>query len=110
MLAGEVLVRELLAVDGLATSALYICKLLSSCGGRMVSYVSTSEVTTLKHELRNNTVEGRTRVSEALLAGAKSTEVLGSLRDYIVVEDEVDATRLLCRVSGQLCQGKEGWG
>ena len=30
-------------------------------------------------------------VSEALLAGAESTEVLGRLGDYIVVELEVDA-------------------
>jgi len=42
-------------------------------------------------------VEGRTSVSEALLAGAESTEVFGSLWDYIIVKVEVDATGLLCR-------------
>ena len=59
-------------------------------------YVATGEVTALKHELRNDAVECRASVSEALLAGAKSTEVLSSLGDYIIVEDEVDATGLLC--------------
>ena len=57
-------------------------------------YVATGEVTALKHELRDNAVEGRTSVSEALLAGAESTEVLGSLGNDIIVEDKVDATRL----------------
>jgi hypothetical protein len=54
-------------------------------------YVATGEVTALKHELRDNAVEGRTSISEALLAGAESTEVLSGLWDYIVVEVEVDA-------------------
>ena len=58
-------------------------------------YVATGEVTALKHELRNDAVECRASVSEALLAGAKSTEVLSSLWDYIIVEVEVDAALLL---------------
>jgi len=73
----EVLVCEFLAVDGLATSA-----------------IATSEVSTLQHELRNDAVELATLVSEALLASAESTEVLGSLWDYIVIEVEVDTTPL----------------
>jgi hypothetical protein len=69
----------------------------SNCDMFMITgtYVATSEVTTLKHELRDDAVEGRASVSEALLAGAKSAEVLGSLRDNVVVEEEVDATGLL---------------
>ena len=59
-------------------------------------YVATGEVTALKHELRDNAVEGRISVAEALLAGAESTEVLGGLWDLFIVEDEVDATGLLC--------------
>jgi len=78
VLSNEVLIGELLTVDGLATGA-----------------VATGEVTSLKHELRNDTVESRTRVSETLLAGAESTEVLGSLWDDVVIKDEVDATGLL---------------
>ena len=42
-------------------------------------------------------MERRTSISEALLAGAKSTEVLSGLWDYVIVEVEVDATLLLCR-------------
>jgi hypothetical protein len=60
-------------------------------------YVATGEVTALKHELRDDAVEGRASISEALLAGAKSTEVLSGLWDYIIVEVEVDAALLLCR-------------
>jgi hypothetical protein len=59
--------------------------------------VTTSEVTTLQHELRDDAVERRALVAEALLAGAESTEVLGSLGDYIIVEIEVDASSVGCR-------------
>lgn len=70
------------------------------------AYVATSEVTTLKHELRNDAVEGRARISETLLASAESTEVLSSLWDYIIVEVEVDATGLLCwSLKRQLLEG-----
>jgi hypothetical protein len=52
MLELEVLVRELLAVDGLAPSAITI-----------------SKVTPLNHEVLDNTVKGRTFISEVFLAG-----------------------------------------
>jgi len=71
----EVLIRELLTVDRLATRA-----------------IAASEVTALQHELRDDSVERGPFVAEALLAGAEGTEVLGSLGDYIVVEIEVDST------------------
>lgn len=51
----EVLIGELLAVDGLAASSVTIC-----------------EITTLDHELLDDTVEGRALISEALLAGSQS--------------------------------------
>lgn len=73
----EVLIGELLAVDGLATSA-----------------VATGEVTTLKHELRDDTVEGRALVAEALSTGAQLLKVLGGLGDDFVVEGEVNHTLL----------------
>lgn len=73
----EVLVRELLAVDRLATSA-----------------VATGEVTSLEHELGDDTVEGRALVAEAGSTGAKILEVLGGLGDDVVVEGEVNDTRL----------------
>jgi len=74
----EVLVGELLAVDGLAAGA-----------------VATGEVTALKHELRDDTVELAALVAEALLAGAERTEVLGGLGDDVVEELKVDAARAL---------------
>jgi len=70
----EVLIGEFLTVDGLAAST-----------------VATSEVTTLKHELRDDTMELRACVAKALLTGAQSPEVLGGLWDYIIVKEEVDA-------------------
>jgi hypothetical protein len=60
-------------------------------------YIATGEITTLKHEVGNNTVEGRILIAEALLAGAESSEVLGGLGDVFVVEDKVDAAGLVCQ-------------
>jgi len=60
----EVLVREFVAVDALAASA-----------------VALGEVTALDHELLDDTVEVGALVAEALLAGSKGTEVLSSLRE-----------------------------
>ena len=58
-------------------------------------YVATGEVTALKHELRDDAVEGRASVSETLLAGAESAEVLSSLWDQIIVETENYAPKIL---------------
>jgi hypothetical protein len=52
MLELEVLIRELLAVDGLAPGAVTVC-----------------EISALNHEVLDNTVKGRTFISELLLAG-----------------------------------------
>jgi hypothetical protein len=96
----EVLVGELLAVDGLSTSALLgkcVSAPLSTAGVCVVfSYVATGEVTTLKHELGDHTVELGAGVAEALLAGAESAEVLSGLGDNIIVEGEVDAAGASC--------------
>ena len=53
--------------------------------------VAASEVTALKHEVRDHTVELRVGVTKSFLTGAESTEVLGGLGDYIVIQEEVDA-------------------
>lgn len=58
--------------------------------------IATGEVATLKHELRDDSVELATLVAKSLFTGAESTEVLGSLGDYIVVEVEVDTSALGC--------------
>jgi len=59
------------------------------------SYVAAGEVTTLKHELRDDTVELAAAVAEALLAGAKGAEVLDGLGDDVVEELEVDGVLAL---------------
>ena len=66
MLQSEVLIRERLAVNGLSHNT-----------------VVAGEVTTLAHESRNDTVERRGLEAKSFFACAKSTEVLGSRRDYI---------------------------
>jgi len=78
----EVLISELFTVDRLSTST-----------------IATSEVTTLEHELRNDTVERRALVGQDLaglicVSLTELGEVLGSLRDNIIVELEVDTTLL----------------
>lgn len=94
----EVLIGELLAVDALAARALYVLSvemLKLVCGLRSLPYITTGEVTTLKHELRDHAVEFGARVAEALLAGAEGAEVLDGLGDDIVEELEVDAAGAL---------------
>lgn len=58
----EVLIVKLGAVNGLSSSA-----------------VALREVTTLDHEVLDDTVEGRVLVSKSLLTRAESSEVLGRL-------------------------------
>ena len=64
---------------------------------RSDAYVTTSEIPTLKHELRNHAVELAALVAEALLASAQGTEVLCSLWHDIVKELEVDAAGACCK-------------
>ena len=72
------------------------------------------EVTSLKHELRDDAVEDRSRVTKAVLASCELAEVFGGLRYYIVVKLEDDATCMLfidgdieLQVPNQsLCQGQ----
>ena len=66
MLQLEVLVLELVAVDGLASSA-----------------VSSGEVATLAHEVGDDTVEGGSLEAVSLLAGAQGAEVLIGLGDDV---------------------------
>lgn len=65
----EVLILKLVSIDGLSTSAIVV-----------------SEVTSLAHELRDDTVESGSLVAESAFAGAQSTEVLSSARDNIGTE------------------------
>jgi hypothetical protein len=82
MLKIEVLVVELGAVDRLSASS-----------------IASREITTLDHELLDDSVEDGAFVREklsgfafAFLACAESSEVLGSLGDDIVVQLEADPT------------------
>ena len=62
MLEFEVLVRELGAINTLATCT-----------------ITLGEVTPLNHELFDHTVEGRAFIAKPFLASSESTEVLGGL-------------------------------
>ena len=85
VLDGETLILELHTVDGLATGT-----------------VAGGEVTTLGHELRDDSVEGATLVVKGLatladtsLTSAESSEVLGGLGDLIGIELHNDAAGVL---------------
>lgn len=80
MLELEVLVGELVAVDGLAAGAVAAgevttWKILLRC------WLLILDVNwyTLDHEVLNHSVEARALVSKALLASCKGTEVLSGL-------------------------------
>ncbi len=70
---------------------------------RKVSYIAASEVATLEHELRDDTMKLGAGVAKAFLAGAESTEVLGGLGDNLVIELEVDTPFLLCDTLSVSC-------
>lgn len=53
--------------------------------------VTAGEVTTLKHEVGDNTVEGRALVTVTVRSGGELTEVTCSFGDYIVEKLEDDA-------------------
>ena len=61
-----------------------------------MTYVATSEVTTLEHELRDDAVERRALVSLTFRSDAELSEVLGSLRHDVIVEIEVDRFLVHC--------------
>ena len=56
----------------------------------LAAHVLSVKVAALEHELRDDTVEWRRLVAEALLAGAEGAEVGGRLWDHVVVELEAD--------------------
>lgn len=129
----EVLVREFLAIDRLATGALVIPKrskseyfvgrgenrnvpFISLGGGRFAidhknavergrgtenTYIATSEITPLKHEFGDYTMELGALVSETFLASAKGAKVLYRFRDGLIVQDEVDSALLFCSGESQ---------
>jgi len=76
MLLNEVLVGEFVAVDRLAAGA-----------------VAIGEIASLTHESRNDAMEGRPGVSEALLARAKGAEVFARLRTDVGIQRHDDASR-----------------
>jgi hypothetical protein len=61
------------------------------------THVASGEVTTLEHEVGNDTVELGAGVAKALLAGAESAEVLYRLGYDIVEQLKVDAALVCCR-------------
>ena len=67
----EVLILELVAVDGLAPGAVVV-----------------GEVSALAHEVGDHAVEGGVSEAEALLAGTEGAEVLGGAGNHITAELE----------------------
>jgi hypothetical protein len=75
--ASSVLTSKFLAIDGLATST-----------------VATGEITALKHELGDHTVELGTFIAKPVLASCELPEVSCGIGDDLVVQLECDSTRL----------------
>jgi len=70
----EVLVIELIAINGLATST-----------------VALGKVTTLKHEVRDNAMESRARIAIAFFASAELFEVIRGVGNDVLEKMEIDA-------------------
>jgi hypothetical protein len=91
----EVLIGELLAVDGTTTGTLLksrVSQLHFTNYRRGKTHVAAGEVTTLEHELGDHTVESRALVALALGGIAELAEVAGGLGDIGLEEVEVDAS------------------
>lgn len=71
----EVFVTELLTEDALATGSVLV-----------------GEITSLAHELGNDSVEWRSFVTESLLTGAECSEVFTGLWDNVITKIHDDAT------------------
>ena len=56
------------------------------------SAVTLGEITSLEHKFGNDTMEGGSLVSKAVLTSGEFTEVFRGLGDHIVVEFEHDTT------------------
>lgn len=71
----EVLIRKLVAIDGLAASAVALCEVTSNAvnTGKFLLGIIWCLLTTLDHELLDDAVEGRALVAETLLASSKGT-------------------------------------
>lgn len=59
---------------------------------RIGTYISSSEIATLQHELWNDTMEGTSSISKTMLAGAQFTEIASSAGGDIIMELERDAS------------------
>lgn len=66
--------------------------------GLATGAVALGEVTALDHELLDDTVEGRTFISESLLPGRESAEVLSGLGDGLAVKTHDDTANGLIAV------------
>ena len=98
MLQLEVLICKLLAIDRLAASTLLIISICSSARPQsLVAYVMACEVSTLKHEVWNHSVEDRASVAHLWVCRlAECSEVLCCSGNDIIVELEVYAALLCC--------------
>ncbi len=59
------------------------------------SAITLGEVTSLNHEVLDNTVECRALISKTLLPGSQSSKVLGSLGDSLSVQAENNSAHRL---------------
>lgn len=109
MLELEVLVGELVTVDYVATTISPSATIsIDQAAIRLVNIeiltglatgtIALGEVTTLDHEVLDDTVESRALIAEALLAGSQSAEVLSSLGHRLAIQSQHDATQVLVAV------------
>lgn len=78
VLLAKVFIGEFFTVNGLTTGT-----------------VTSGEVTTLQHELRDNSVEVRTGVTVTFFTSTKGSEVFSSLWDNVVVQFEDNSSQWL---------------
>jgi hypothetical protein len=85
VLLGEVLIREFLAVDGLATGPARHVRPIPNKTFRGGRVLSTGEVASLEHELRNDTMEGTACVAlpPTSITNPTAAKKEGALRSHV---------------------------
>ena len=61
----------------------------------VIHTIAIGEVTSLDHELLNDSVESRSLIAKALFSCAQSTEVLSGLGDCLPIETNHDSAQFL---------------
>lgn len=95
MLQLEIFIRELVSINGFAAISLQnVLSILIPLWLKLNwTHIVVCKITSLEHETRDHTMEGRAFITKAMFTSAQLAEILCSLWDNIIIQLEYDATK-----------------